>query len=296
MAGGSGFIGKHLSRLLQKEAYEVAWLSRKSGDSNGIKVFEWNPAKQTMDHSALEWADHLVVLSGAGIADKRWTAKRKRLIINSRVDSARTLQTYLKDYKHQIKTVVTASAVGFYGNRGDEWLDENSGPSDGFLSESTQAWEDASAGYTLYGVNPAIVRIGLVLGRTSGLLREMDKQLRFGIRPIVGTGKQYYPWIHIDDVCSIFIHAIKHQLTGIYNGVAPNPVTQNELLKAMVSARGTVAIPAPAPAFVLKIMLGEMAAAVLSGQRVKAEKIIAEGFQFKFNDLDSALTNLYNKN
>lgn len=295
IAGGSGFIGRNLTRMLQDQGYSISWLSRSSGRVGEVSLFRWDPSRGEMDMRALDGVDHLVALAGAGIADKRWTKARKDLIISSRVDSAHTLQHALANSNHSVKTITCASAVGYYGNRGEEWLHEEAEPSEGFLSYSTQRWEMGSQGFVHNGIEPAIIRIGLVLGRESGLLKEMDKQLRMGIRAIVGSGRQYYPWIHIDDICGIFIHAIENRLTGIYNGVAPRPETQNDLLKEMVKARGTFALPTPAPAFVLRLMLGEMAAAVLSGQRVKADKIIESGYRFQYEQAEAALQDLYKK-
>ncbi len=295
IAGGSGFIGRHLTARLQEAGYAVGWMSRSAGKQKDVQVFQWDVLRQRIDPAAIEWADHIIVLSGAGIADKRWTEKRKKEIIFSRVQSAQLLIYQLQQQSHSVQTVTAASAVGYYGNRGDEWLDETAAPGVGFLTESTQAWEDASIGFNLAGIEPAIIRIGLVLGRESGLLKEMDKQLRWGIRPIVGNGRQFYPWIHVDDVAGIFMHAMQQKLQGVYNAVAPQPLTQNALLKAIVRARGTLALPAPAPAFVLHLMLGEMANAVLGGQRVKADEVMRSGYSFRFEDADSALADLYKK-
>ena len=295
IAGGSGFIGRRLTALLQQSGYAVGWMSRSGGKRKDVQIFQWDVLRQRMDQAAIQWADHIMVLAGAGIADKRWTEKRKQEIIHSRLQSTQLLIYQLQQQAHHVQTVTAASAVGYYGNRGDVWLQEDAAPGDGFLTTSTQAWEEASVGFNLAGIEPAIIRIGLVLGKESGLLKEMDKQLRWGIRPIVGSGKQYYPWIHIDDVAGIFMHAMQQRLKGIYNAVAPQPMTQNELLKAMVRARGTFALPAPAPAFVLQLMLGEMAAAVLGGQRVSADKVIGSGYSFRFEDADTALQAIYNQ-
>lgn len=295
IAGGSGFIGKRLTALLLRSGHEVAWLSRKAISNNQVVVFQWDTAKQWVDEKAIQWADQLVILSGEGIAEKRWTAARKEAIIQSRVKGIDILYSAMNSVPHHIQSIVTASAVGFYGSRGNETLTETSAPGEGFLSTSTQAWEAASHKLQEPGIEVTLLRIGLVLGREAGLIKEMDRVLRFGIRPILGNGRQWYPWIHADDLCSIIAFSLERKLNGTYNAVAPHPVSQAQLLRAMATASGRFTLPAPAPAFVLQLMLGEMSNAVLASQNVSAQKLQDAGFSFAYPKLDAALQQLYAK-
>lgn len=295
IAGGTGFIGRRLTQLLVEAGDEVAWLSRKPASTNQVRVFQWDTDKKWVDEKALQWADQLVILSGEGIAEKRWTNARKQAIIDSRVRGIEMLRSAMEVIPHHIHSIVSASAVGFYGSRGNELLTEESAAGNGFLSTSTQAWEAASHTLQTPGVSLTLLRIGLVLGKEAGLVKEMDRVLRFGIRPILGTGRQWYPWIHADDLCSIIAFSLKQRLSGTYNAVAPNPVKQAQLLKAMSAASGRFTLPAPAPAFVLQLMLGEMSNAVLASQHVSAQKILDAGFRFTYTEVSAALEQLYRK-
>lgn len=204
IAGGSGFVGQRLTSLLQESGHQVSWLSRKSGQEGAVNRIAWDPSRKFLDENAFDGITRLVILSGEGIADKRWTDQRKQLIIDSRVQGISLLKEALLSRSHTVRSIVSASAVGFYGTRGHELLDETSTPGAGFLSTSVQTWEEAAHGLEETGLPVAIMRIGLVLGRGSGVWQEMDNYLRFGIRPIFAAGKQWWPWIHLEDVAGIF--------------------------------------------------------------------------------------------
>jgi len=295
IAGGSGFVGQRLTSLLQESGHQVSWLSRKSGQEGAVNRIAWDPSRKFLGENAFDGITRLVILSGEGIADKRWTDQRKQLIIDSRVQGISLLKEALLSRSHTVRSIVSASAVGFYGTRGHELLDETSTPGAGFLSTSVQTWEEAAHGLEETGLPVAIMRIGLVLGRGSGVWQEMDNYLRFGIRPIFAAGKQWWPWIHLEDVAGIFQHSVKQELSGIFNAVAPGIQDQKTILGAMSAARGGFSIPAPAPPFVLRLLVGEMSTAVLASQRVSPQKILDTGYRFRFPDLTAAMQDLYRK-
>ncbi|MFK8009148.1 MAG: TIGR01777 family oxidoreductase [Saprospiraceae bacterium] len=291
IAGGSGLIGQRLSVLLEKKGYDVIFLSRKKKSDD--RFFQWDVNKGTIDSAAIERADYVINLAGAGIVDKRWTNDRKKVLIESRTQTAALLKDSFEKIKKP-KAYLSASAIGFYGNRGDEWLTESSEPQpEDFLSECTMAWENAAKRIAKSKIRTAIFRIGIVLSMNGGALPEMILPMKFGARVSFGDGKAYYPWVHIDDVCSMFIWALENEsVNGIYNAVAPKPIMIKDLVKEIQEARGGFALPIPAPSFALKLVMGEMADMLLNSARVSAEKILASGYEFKFSEIQPALKNI----
>jgi uncharacterized protein (TIGR01777 family) len=291
LAGGSGLIGQRLGVLLEKKGYEVIFLSRKKNSDN--RFFQWDVKKGTIDSVAIERADYVINLAGAGIVDKRWTDNRKKVLIESRTQTAALLKDSFEKIKKP-KAYISASAIGFYGNRGDEWLTESSEPQpEDFLSECTMAWENAAKSMAKSKIRTAIFRIGIVLSMNGGALPEMILPMKFGARVSFGDGKAYYPWVHIDDVCHMFIWALENEkVNGIYNAVAPKPLMIKDLVKEIQEARGGFAFPIPAPSFALKLVMGEMADMLLNSARVSAEKISASEYEFKFPEIQPALKNI----
>jgi uncharacterized protein len=293
IAGGSGLIGQRLSELLAERGHTVAHLSRSKPDDSPYPVFQWNPAQWEIEAAAIRQADYVINLAGAGIADKPWTAARKELIIRSRTDSARLLRESFARFDHQPKAYISASAIGYYGNRGDEWLDESSTPGTGFLAESTVEWEKAVAEVAQTGIRTVGIRIGIVLSTQGGALEKMLIPFRFGLGTYFGDGQQWYSWVHLDDVCQMFVQAVEDEaMRGFYNGVAPEPATNKALVEAMKEALGRFGLVMPAPAFALRLAMGEMADVVLSSSRVSSRKIEQAGFEFRFPQLLPALRDL----
>ena len=292
LAGGSGLIGQRLSILLEKKGYDVIFLSRRKKSDN--RFFQWNVEKGTIDSAAIEKADYVINLAGAGIADKPWTEKRKKILIESRTQTAALLKDSFEKIKKP-KAYLSASAIGFYGDRGNEWLTENSDPQpEDFLSECTIAWEDAAKTIAKLKIRTAIFRIGIVLSMNGGALPELIFPMKFGARVSFGNGKAFYPWVHIDDVCNMFIWALENEtVNGIYNAVAPEPLMIKDLAKEIQEARGGFAFPVPAPSFALKLVMGEMADMLLNSARVSAEKILENGYKFKFPEIQPALKNIF---
>lgn len=295
IAGGTGLVGHRLTKLLLQNGYKVMLLSRKKTTQGDITVYEWNPAKNAIDDNALLDADHIINLSGENIAGGRWTPERKRALISSRTGSNQLLFDACQRLGRFPKTYITASAIGYYGNRENEILDEDSDAGSGFLSECCVTWESGAQKWSDKGVRTVICRIGLVLSNSGGVLAETLKPLRFGLATYFGSGKQYNSWIHIDDLCGILQLAIEDdEMSGIFNAVAPNPVSNLEFTKTLVRVRRKPCLMVPAPSFALHILLGESAQMILSGSIVSSAKIEQQGFVFLFPELEAALKDLLN--
>jgi len=296
IAGGTGLLGKRLSVLLKEKGHEVLHLSRRANPKAAFPTLTWDPEKGVIDESAVKRADVVINLAGAGIADRRWTTARKQLIIDSRVQSAYTLLKALKN-AGKAEVYLSAAAVGYYGDSGDQIMDETAPPGKGFLPESCMAWEKAIQGVATSGIRTVGFRIGIVLSTEGGALRKMLLPLKFGINTYFGNGSQWFSWIHIDDLCHLFIAAIENrEMKGIYNAVAPNPVTNYQFSKVLAKAWKRPSLLLPAPAFILRLAMGEMADVVLTGQRVSAKKAIGAGFVFQFPELEAALGDVLKRN
>lgn len=296
IAGGSGLVGERLAQILLQNGYRVMLLSRKKYTNGNIPVYEWDVEKQTIDDNAILRADHIINLAGEGIAAGRWTPERKKRIIDSRTQSAKFLLDTCQKLNTFPKTYISAAAIGYYGNRDAEILDEESTPGNGFLAESCMAWEAAAQRWAETPARTVICRIGIVLSTQGGALAETIKPLRFGLATYFGNGKQYYSWIHIDDLCGVFLRAIEdEEIVGTFNAVAPNPVSNKEFTKKLAKAFARPSLLLPVPTFVLRIMLGETADVVLSGSIVSSAKIEQAGFVFQYPDLFPALKDILSR-
>jgi uncharacterized protein (TIGR01777 family) len=296
IGGGTGLIGIHLSHLLKQKGYEVIHLSRKGDLKAFFPRYAWNPETGEIEKEAILKADYVINLAGAGIADKRWTKSRKRTIIESRVKSMHLLKTAFEKAGKTPRAFIAASATGFYGSRGDELLDENSDPGNGFLSESTQEWEKSTEALEQKDTRLVTIRIGIVLSSRGGALPKLVLPQKFWIGTYFSDGKDYYPWIHIDDLCNIFIKSIEDEnMTGTFNGVAPNPMTNIQITKAIAQAKNKRVLMFPVPAFLLRLGMGEMADVILTSARVSAQKLQSNGFEFKYPEIIPALKDLFER-
>lgn len=299
IAGGTGLVGSRLSHFLTQKGYEVSLLSRSAHSKLPYKIFQWDVKNKTIDQKAIEWADYIINLAGAGIADQLWTKSRKKLIIDSRVDSTLLLKTAIEKAKNKPKAYISASANGYYGDRGEQVMFENSTPGKkGFLAKSVVAWEKAIDQVAQTGVRTAGLRIGIVLSTKGGAMEKMLLSFKVKVGTYFGDGSQWYSWIHVDDLCRMFIFAMENeQISGYYNAVAPNPVTNKELTQKLSEALGGSNLVVPAPSFVLKMGMGEMSSVVLNSTKVSVEKIQKAGFKFEFNEVLAAIRDLLeNKN
>lgn len=290
ITGASGLLGKRLSELLNDKGYEVHTVGRETMYKPGSRSFYWNIDTEEIQQGALEGVTAIIHLAGAGIAEARWTNDRKQEIIDSRVKSANLLFKVLKQNKQQVKTFISASAVGFYGDCGNEILSEEHKPGKDFLSQVCQRWENAAIHFTKLGIREVRCRIGVVLAKGGGALPELTKTMPLGVAGYFTKSPLYYPWIHIDDVCGILIHALENEgMRGAYNTTAPAPVLMEKLMEEIVRAKESKALVVPVPSLTVQLALGEMSSVVLSSQRCSAAKILGAGYQFKYPEVGEAL-------
>ena len=291
ITGGSGLVGKQLSHLLKSNNHEVYHLSRKSGNT-GYKTFKWSIKDGYIDPEALQ-VDHIIHLAGAGVADKRWSTKRKEIIRSSRIDSTRLIAEKIKMCNPGIKSFICASAIGIYGlNTGEKWVDEQSKPASDFLATLVTDWEREIEKLKALTIPVGILRIGVVLAGEGGALPKLIQPISIGAGAALGCGKQYLSWIHINDLCRIFLWMLEENQYQTFNAVAPHPVTNKEITIEIANVIKKKIILPNVPAFVLKGLLGEMANIVLGGNRVSCENIQKLGFEFKYPELRPALKNL----
>jgi uncharacterized protein (TIGR01777 family) len=294
ITGASGLIGTKLIRNLQDKGHFVSILSRNPDKLKGVKAFKWDITEQTIDNDALNGVDTIIHLAGAGIADARWTKSRKQLIIDSRVLSTRLLYKAIEETKAPVKTIISASAVGFYGDRADEILNENSANGTGFLADCCQQWEKAVDEGLKFGVRLVKFRIGLVLSKQGGALSKLETPVSLFLGAPLGSGKQWMPWIHVTDLLAVFEKAIENsKLIGTYNACSPIPVTNLEFTKILAKTLFRPVWPIKVPELILKLVLGEMSDVILISNHTTSQKLINTGFKFKYAGLDEALKEIY---
>ena len=302
ITGGTGLVGRALTRELLDRKDEVIILTRSKKEKkefiqDGLSYAKWNPALGEIDQEAISEADYIIHLAGAGVADKRWTNKRKQEILKSRVDSGRLLSESLARMNHKIKAVISASAIGWYGPDpvipNPDPFHEDLPASGDFLGQTCQSWEESIKPVTVSGVRLAILRTGIVFTDAGGALPEFRKYLRIGIAAILGKGKQVISWIHIDDLVNLYLYAIDKELAGVFNAVAPFPVSNKELVKKLAKGYSQFYLPVHVPALALKVILGEMSIEVLKSATVSSKKCETAGFQFRFPGIDEALKDIY---
>lgn len=291
ITGGSGLIGQRITALLEAQGKSVAWLSR---TKQSQKSFLWDIDKESIEPEAMEWADAVIHLAGAGVADKRWTEERKKLILESRTKSTQMLYQAIQKADKKPDTFISASAIGYYGfDTGTSLMEESSPAGKDFLAEVVIAWESEVKKIESLHLRTVLLRIGIVLDKEGGALGEM---LKPPVAAPLGKGDQWMSWIHIEDLAKMFVFALeKTTLQGIFNAVSPNPATNYRLTHEAARAKGKPFVGIGVPAFVLKLMLGEMADMVTGGNRVSSQKIQKAGFVFDFPILISALKDIFSR-
>ena len=293
ITGASGLIGQRLTELLLQKGYHVSHLGRKSREGK-IPSYVWDIEQGIVDGRAFQNIDSVIHLAGAGVADKPWTQKRKHEILESRTKSTQLLFRELSKNKHSIKSFISASAIGYYGFGDSEevFVEENEAGTD-FLASVTSQWETEVDKLNELYLRVVKVRIGIVLSDKGGALKPMILPIKLFAGSPLGSGKQYMSWIHIDDLCRLFIHAVENEsMAGAYNAVAPVPVTNKEFIKTISKVVERPLWLPNVPGFVLKLLLGEMAGLILNGSRIDSSKIQKTAFQFQYPILDDALRNL----
>jgi uncharacterized protein len=293
ITGGTGFVGRHVAELLKKSGAQVVIFTRNPEHHRPepqTTFAYWCPEENKCDLAALQSVDAMVHLAGAGIADKRWTSKRKKEIVESRVQGTEFLVRKLKEYAPNCKAFIAASAIGFYGpDRGGGPFKEDAPPYNDFLGRTCAQWERA-----IHEADPilrtVVLRFSIVLGEDGGAYPQLAKPLNFGMMPILGDGKQVVSWIHVHDLARLIHLAIdSNTMAGTYNAVSPNPVAHKVLMQTIARQKGGVKIPAPVPAFVLKALLGEMSIEVLKSCTVSGAKLQDTGFSLMYPDIDKAV-------
>ena len=297
IGGGTGLVGSRLAHLLHDAGHVPRILTREPdrAGSSRFAHYGWDLARDYVDPEALAGATHVVNLAGAGIADARWTGARKQVIVGSRVASTALLARAIRGAGGGVEAFVSASAIGYYGDRGESWVDERSGPGAGFLSASTVAWERAlREGADVAGVRAAWLRTGIALSPAEGALAKMLAPARLGLSGYFGHGRQWYSWIHLDDLCGVYLAALADaRYEGPVNAVAPVPVRGRELARALARVVPNPALAVPVPALALRLALGEMSRTVLDSTRVSSLRLVDElGFDFAYPTVAGALAHL----
>lgn len=295
ITGAGGLIAQELAKKIENN-YEVRFLTRNKKRAN---EYEWNIKKGTIDESAFENISHMIHLAGANISEKRWTTERKKELISSRIDSAQLLLNTLKRKNIQLKSFISASGINYYGTKTSEKISiETDGPGNDFLSEVVVLWERAADEFEQRNLAERVVKIrtAVVLSEKEGALKKMLPPIEYYIGSPLGTGKQYMPWIHINDICSIYEFALKNShVNGAYNANSPEHITNEYLTKQIAKTIQKPLFMPNIPAFVLKLIFGELANALLEGSRTSSQKIQDAGFRFEFPNLQNSLEDLLSK-
>lgn len=306
ITGGTGLIGQALTPRLLEAGYRVIVLTRDRkkkglpvpGTSGNASYANWDSARQTIDEEALADSDYIIHLAGAGVADKRWTAARKKVIVDSRVQSGKLLARALGEKPHKVRAVISASAIGWYGPDprvpNTNAFTEDHPASDDFLGNTCREWEAALQPVSALGIRLVTLRTGVVLSNEGGAFPAFRKPASFGVAPILGSGRQVISWIHMRDLAGMYLYAMdQEQLTGVYNAVAPHPVSNRQFIMTLArDMKGKFFIPVYVPAFVLRVLYGEMSIEVLKSTTVSCDKIRAAGFHFVYPTAESAIRSL----
>lgn len=294
ITGGTGLVGRVITRLLVNKGYRVIIFTRHlRPESDGVSYAYWDANKQDISIAALQQLDGIIHLAGEGVADKRWTPQRKLQILESRTIGTSFITNKILQHAPNCKVFVGASAIGYYGaDKGGRPFTETDNASTDFLGSTCKAWEDASQ--SIEGkIRRVLIRIGIVLSTEGGAFKEFAKPVKFGLAPLLGGGKQTVSWIHIEDLAALFVYALENgKMQGAYNGVTPVPVAQSQLMYSIRKNSKGISIPIPVPAFVLKIMLGEMSIEVLKSATVSSHKTEQAGFQFQYTTINKAVAAL----
>ncbi len=294
ISGGSGLVGTAVTKLLQKNGYKVVHLSREAGIKNGVRAYKWDYKSGAIDEDALRDAYAVIHLAGAGIADERWTDDRKKVIIDSRVKTAALLLKGIEKAKAKPEVIVSASGINYYGCiTSPKIFTETDPPAGSFIGQCCVKWEDAAD--TLAPLARIVkLRTAMVLSAEGGALARMDKPFKLGLGAALGNGNQYMPYIHLDDLAAMYLHAIENKdINGAYNACNQDETTNNGFSKALAKALEKPFWLPNVPTFALKLALGEMSEILLEGSRASSQKIIETGFDFKYPQLESSLRDIY---
>lgn len=294
ISGATGLVGQHLIPLLQRQGHHIRALVRKETTISGVQTYVWDVEQQYAPLEAFENIDTIIHLAGAGIADRRWTKARKKQLIDSRVASAQLLYKCAQQCKAPLKTFITASAVGYYGDRGEEFLTEESNAGKDFLAKCCLEWEKAAKIGISLGVRVVQIRLGLILSKAGGVLQTLEKPIHYYVGAPLGNGKQWMPWIHLTDVIRIFTKAVgDERMFGPYNACAPSPVNNKIFTQTLAKKLNRPCWPFQVPAFILKLILGERTILPLMSSNIIQDKLPTIGFTYQYVKLENALDECY---
>lgn len=294
ISGGTGLVGRHLCMKLEEKGYKVAILSRIKASASDTLTYTWDLNKWEIEKEAIETADYIIHLAGANIGDKKWTAERQQLIIDSRTQTGQLFFDKVKESNKKPKAFISASAIGYYGAvTSDKIFKEADPPAKDFLGNTCYLWEHATERFNGLGIRTVKIRTGVVLAKEGRALAKMIIPIKLGLGSALGNGRQYLPWIHIDDLCGIYIKAIEDiQMQGAYNAVAPDCKTNKDFTKTLAHVLNKAFWLPNVPAIVMKIMFGKMSEMLLKGSKISSGKIQTAGYTFLFPCLENALTDL----
>ena len=301
ITGGTGLIGTHLTGLLLQKGHHVKYLSRSkrrvnvnyNGKREEVFCYQWDIDNGTIEEEAFEETDYIIHLAGASVGE-RWTPSYKKEIKESRVKTAALLRKNVRKNKYPVKAFISASGVNYYGDNGDKWLTEDKPAGTDFLAQTCEEWERQAFEFENPDTRVVTVRTGVVMAQGAEAMELMAKPIKFFVGAPVGSGNQYVSWIHIDDLCQLYLKAIEDEnMSGPYNGCTPTPITNKELTKALADQLHRPLILPNVPAFALRLVLGDMADVALFSNRASAEKLLKTGFEFKYTDINKALKDVY---
>ena len=294
ISGGTGLIGKELTKALQQQGFNVAHLSRSKASLDNVKTYIWDIEKKFIEPEAFDNVNVIIHLAGSGIADSRWTNNRKKEILNSRLDSCNLLFEFVKKNNIKLDAFISASGTGYYGAITTAHVfTENDPPANDFLGQTCVLWEKAADNFLILNTRVVKIRTGIVLSKRGGALEKMAAPVKYCLGASLGTGKQFMPWIHISDLVNIYLKAVNDTaMHGAYNAVAPESTTNDNFNKKIAECLKKPLLLPPVPALIMKIALGEMAKLVLEGSAVSSEKIQNSGFVFQFANLKESLNDL----
>lgn len=291
LVGGTGFIGKHLAPFLTEKGYTLSLLTRRPlRNKPNMNYFHWDVEKGTIDKNAFENVETIINLTGANIGAKRWTEKRKKIIVNSRIDSIGLLFRYVSENKFPVKHFLSSSAVGYYGAvTTNQIFTEESNNGNDFLARVCQQWEHAAKKFEKLDGKVSILRQGVVVGKDGGIYEKLAPLAKWGVNPAVGSGQQYLPWIDMRDLCRMYLFLVENNLAGIFNGVSSEHTTMNDFAEKLLESADKKSMLPNAPSFLIKLILGEQSSMVLKGSKVSNEKIKKTGFEFWYDNLEKSL-------
>lgn len=294
ITGGSGLVGSALLPILHNAGYKLRILTRGKADPDFARSFKWDTGRSFIEEGALEGVDHIIHLAGENIGQGRWTKARKKRIIDSRVLSARLLFDNVEKRNPGLRSFTSASATGYYGAvTSDKIFEENDPPGKDFAARVCLEWEEAAGLFRSGGYRTSIVRTGIVLSARGGMMARILPAMKMRFLPLFGDGEHYLPWIHIDDLCAIYLKIINdNDIDGVYNAVAPYHVSYKNFIRTLSSVRKQKILMPPTPDLFWRLVFGEQSAMLLEGSRVSSEKIRGKGFTFTFPGLEEALTDL----